>query len=312
MQCVWLRIVGVLLLSVGLNILSYFVTFPNISSVAHNLIGLAMGLLLVFRTNTAYDRFWEGRKSWSTIVHSTRSLSRILMSTDVPKTTALGENYLNVLVSYSVSLKHWLRGNEWDEERQDLAQYMGSDTLDMLERVTNRPQAILTLFGSHIQDIFTQGIIEPPARVFFEQLCSDLATAQSNCERIINTPLPLPYLIQIRQVLFIYLVTVPIPFQFAYPNWLSLVACLLLAFGLFGIEEAGKVIENPFGDDPSDLPLQKYCKTIEKDIHDMNQMLQQLMVRSRLKHTRTFCWTLYLPFHPYVCKRPCMMQSDVA
>ncbi len=80
------------------------------------------------------------------------------------------------------------------------------------------------------------------AREGLEHHLDSLANAQSACERIINTPTPYPYVVQIRQLLFLYLFTLPISFQSLFAPWVSIGATFLVSFGLLGIEEAGKII----------------------------------------------------------------------
>jgi putative membrane protein len=113
-------------------------------------------------------------------------------------------------------------------------------------------------------------------RVSMEGNLNVMADAQSACDRIINTPTPFPYLIQIRQLLMMFLATLPVVFQGQFKIWISIPATAFIALGLFGIEEAGKIIEDPFGDDPADLPLENYCALIEKDCTHMLTLQEEL------------------------------------
>jgi putative membrane protein len=92
---------------------------------------------------------------------------------------------------------------------------------------------------------------------------SAIAEAQAACERIKNTPLPLPYVVQLRQFMFLMAILSPIIFQTLFPKWGSVVASALFAFGLFGIECAGRIIEDPFGDDMADLNIESYVMGCE-------------------------------------------------
>jgi putative membrane protein len=85
------------------------------------------------------------------------------------------------------------------------------------------------------------------------------------CERIHKTPLPFAYVVHLRRALILY--TATLPFALLKPfGWGSLVATFLIAYVLFGIEEIGVEIEDPFGVDDNDLPLERICETIQRDL----------------------------------------------
>ena len=90
----------------------------------------------------------------------------------------------------------------------------------------------------------------------------------SLCERILNTPVPFAHAIHVKQLLFIYLLSLPLVL-IPIVGWVSVLIILVIAFGLLGIEEAGIEIEDPFGHDPNDLPLSNICQVIERDVQSM-------------------------------------------
>jgi len=180
--------------------------------------------------------------------------------------TRTGDDFAKLFAAYGVSLKHRLRagvGNkvEWRAEQRSLKPYLSEYSLNLMSSTGNRPLMVLNI----ISDWLNQHLGLGEAREALEHHLDSMANGQSACERIINTPTPYPYVVQIRQLLFLYLFTLPVSFQSIFAPWVSIGATFLVSFGLLGIEEAGKIIENPFGTDKCDLPLEEFCEKIEKD-----------------------------------------------
>ncbi len=88
------------------------------------------------------------------------------------------------------------------------------------------------------------------------------------CDRIASTPLPKAYSIHLKHLLLIYCLSVPFTFVEEL-NWLTVPAVGVITFSLLGIEEIGLEIENPFGNDPNDLPLEKFCYILQSDIAEL-------------------------------------------
>ena len=92
------------------------------------------------------------------------------------------------------------------------------------------------------------------------------------CERIHKTPLPFVYVVHLRRALVLYCFTLPFALVDHY-GWWAIPATLLVAYTFFGIEEIGVEIENPFGQDDNDLPLERFCETIERDLLELSDGL---------------------------------------
>ncbi len=85
------------------------------------------------------------------------------------------------------------------------------------------------------------------------------------CERIHKTPLPFAYVVHLRRALILFCFTLPFALVRDF-GWGTILDTLLVAYVFFGIEEIGVEIENPFGLDDNDLPLERLCATIERDL----------------------------------------------
>ena len=229
---------------------------------------IVLGLLLVFRTNTAYERFWEGRKAWGSIVNNIRNLSRsIWVAIDELDAIhrAEKEQVLKLLVAFAVATKLHLRSQYIDDR---LAKLVSSLQLAKLQSATNPPLEIIFWISDYLQAKQEQGQIDLYQMNELQKILNCLVDMLGACERILRTPMPLAYAIHLKQLLMLYCLL--LPFQIVEElMWWTAPAIVLVSFTLFGIEAIGVEIENPFGSDPNDLPLDTICNTIERNIEDL-------------------------------------------
>jgi ion channel-forming bestrophin family protein len=229
---------------------------------------IVLGLLLVFRTNTAYERFWEGRKAWGTIVNNIRNLSRsiwVAIAEDNPIHRKEKEQTLNLLVAFAVAVKLHLRSQPIDEKLARLVSPMQSLKL---QTANNVPLEIAFWIGDYLQAKQEQGQISLYQMSELQNILNSMVDALGACERILRTPMPLAYAIHLKQLILLYCLL--LPFQVVEElKWWTAPAVALVSFTLFGIEAIGVEIENPFGTDPNDLPLDTICNTIQGNIDDL-------------------------------------------
>ncbi len=228
---------------------------PKIEPLGHNLMGLAFGLLLVFRNNSSYDRYWEGRKAWGAIVNASRNMARLASAY-----TTAGDSLAKLLSAYVVALKNRLR-NEYSEE--ELSEYLLPAQLAHLSTAGNVPVSVTFFISSWIQEQKTKGLPINQV-VVMEAMVSDMVNNQGVCERILNTPIPFCHAAHISQLLSVYLLTLPLVLV-SIAGWYGVFATIIISFGLMGIESAGVEIEDPFGTDPNDLPLEEFCAVVRRD-----------------------------------------------
>jgi len=229
---------------------------------------LVLGLLLVFRTNTAYERFWEGRKAWGTLVITTRNLAREMhIAVDCPTEEARQEKEkaLNRLVSFAIAVKCQLRGKSPTEE---LGNILDKGDIEQLKQA-NRPPQLITFWLSHYLKVQEQqGHIEPGQRMDLNVQINHLVEGLSGCERILKTPMPLSYGIYLKRLTLLYCLLLPLGLV-EQLGWWTPAAIALVSFVLLGIEEIGNEIEDPFGYDFNDLKLDSICATLLQDIRSV-------------------------------------------
>jgi ion channel-forming bestrophin family protein len=229
---------------------------------------IVLGLLLVFRTNTAYERFWEGRKAWGTMVNNIRNLSRsIWVAIDELDLNHRHEKEqaLKLLIAFAVSTKLHLRSQAVDDR---LSKLVSPLQFKKLQSTTNPPLEIAFWIGDYLQSKHEQNQISLYQMSELQMLLNGLVDMLGACERILRTPMPMAYAIHLKQLLMLYCLL--LPFQIVEElRWWTAPAIALVSFTLFGIEAIGVEIENPFGTDPNDLPLDTICNTIERNIDDL-------------------------------------------
>jgi ion channel-forming bestrophin family protein len=229
---------------------------------------IVLGLLLVFRTNTAYERFWEGRKAWGAIVNNIRNLSRLIWvaisETDLTHRQQK-EEILKLLVAFAVATKLHLRSQSVDDR---VAALISAQQFAKLQVTNNPPLEIAFWISDYLQATQENGQISLYQMNELQSILNVMVDTLGACERILRTPMPLAYAIHLKQLLLIYCLL--LPFQVVDElRWWTAPAIALVSFTLFGIEAIGVEIENPFGTDPNDLPLDTICNTIERNIDDL-------------------------------------------
>jgi putative membrane protein len=243
----------------------FSVALPILSSVVPSIV---LGLLLVFRTNTAYERFWEGRKLWGTLVNTVRNLARNLwvaveeIELDDRKEKIV---VLRLLVAFAVATKLHLRQEPPDAE---LIGSLSPEKLEKLKTTTNPPLEIAFWIGDYLQNKYRRNCINSYQLISMQKLLDTMVDVLGGCERILRTPVPLAYSIHLKQLLLLYCLT--LPFQVVKDlTWWTAPIVAIISFAVFGIEAIGIEIENPFGRDPNDLPLDKICETISNNVDDL-------------------------------------------
>ncbi|MBD2164126.1 hypothetical protein H6G04_06865 [Calothrix membranacea FACHB-236] len=251
-----------------ISILHYYqlpVSQPILGSVIPSIV---LGLLLVFRTNTAYERFWEGRKSWGSIVNTVRNLARqIWVSVDEisPEDRKDKITALYLLVAFAVAMKLHLRSEPVNHELKEL---MPASMYHELKIMNNPPIEVAFWIGDYLQRKYNCNCLNSYQLTSMQELLNGLVDNLGICERILRTPMPMAYAIHLKQLLFLYCLLLPFQMVESLGWWTGLIAALV-SFTLFGIEAIGLEIENPFGYDANDLPLDTICQTMKRNIDDL-------------------------------------------
>lgn len=231
-------------------------------------------LLLVFRTNTAHDRFWEGRQLWGSLVNTVRNLARgiwIVVKDQEPQERVEKEATLRLVVAFAVAMKLHLRGEPLDDQ---LASLMSEVQYFKLKDTNHPPLQIAFWLGDYLQYQHERNRINVYQLNTLHTLVDDLVEILGGCERILKTPLPLIYTIKLRQLLLIFCLILPLEIVSNLMWWTGPVMAFV-SFTLLSIEQIGTEIEEPFGHDPNDLPLDVICNTMLRNVEELIRLAPQ-------------------------------------
>lgn len=261
----------------------HYLGFPVVIDFLASLIpNIVLGLMLVFRTNTAYERFWEGRKLWGSLVNTTRNLARqiwVIIPEIEPGDRLKKQSALRLLVAFAVATKLHLRGQPLDEEFVEL---LSKERFEKLKMMNHPPLEVAFWIGDYLQEQYRSDRLDVYQLTGMQNLLNALVDALGGCERILKTPIPLAYSIHLKQLLLLYCLS--LPFQLVdQSGWWTGVLVALISFTLFGIEEIGIEIENPFGLDANDLPLDSICATMLRNIEDLMKLTPQHIAIAKLE-----------------------------
>ena len=236
--------------------------------VANIVPGIVLGLLLVFRTNTAYERFWEGRKLWGSIINATRNICRkiwVFIDESTPSDRVHKIAVLRLLAAFAIATKLHLRQEPLNAEIETL---VTPNQYAKLQTMNHPPLEIAFWVNDYLNTQHQRKRIDTYQMISIVQLINLLVDYLGSCERILKTPMPLAYSIHLKQLLLLYCLMLPFEIV-STMGWLTGFVCGLTSFTLLGIEEIGLEIENPFGQDPNDLPLDAICDNLRRNIEDL-------------------------------------------
>ena len=243
--------------------LEYFGHITQLSELmtVYSLIGFVLSLLLVFRTNTAYDRWWEGRKKWGELVNNTRNLAiKIGAITD---DLEIENFFARMIPNYAFAMKEHLR-NGVNLDELELTESERSH----LEGKGHVPSLIAKLMYEKLQDMKRDGQLTQEEFLSIDVNLKTFSDIIGACERIKNTPIPYSYNNFFKKFIFVYVVTVPLAFVDMF-GYYSVGVALFLFYVLVSMEILAEEIEDPFGTDDNDLPTEELSQKIRDNVKEI-------------------------------------------
>lgn len=226
----------------------------------HTVLGVFLGMLLGFRNNTAYDRWWEGRKLWGQLVNDSRNL--VLKARAYNKLDTSEVQYLGRLVTnFARALKEHLRDGIRPKQLTIYNQVVPTEPKHV-------PLHLAYLVREKVSQWRTAGRIDGFEEMQLDVHCRALMDICGGCERIRRTPLAYSYLGFIRQMIFLYLITLPWGLVEAFQYW-TVPAVVMVAYFLVGIELIAEEVGEPFGRELDDLRLDDICRGIEESVREV-------------------------------------------
>ncbi len=259
---------------------NYHISSINIPIAVPAILGTVISLLLGFRSNQAYDRWWEARHIWGAIVNDSRTLGRQIMNFthdgyDNDGVTAFRDRMMRRQIAWTYTLAKHLR-----EQRSGniIEKYLDAEDQEYVRSVDNAPTAILELMGRDLKIALEEGWINRFQQIEIDRTLTRLCEAMGKCERIKNTVFPATYSLYIHLSLLLFIALLPFGVieyfgLLEVPLVVAISACFLL------IEKMAIHLQDPFENKPTDTPMTAIAKNIEKN-------LQQLYSLSKSSYRR--------------------------
>lgn len=229
--------------------------------------GILLSLLLIFRTNTAYDRFYEGRKAWGVLINNCRNLAIYLNAVLPEGDVANRQFFASTISNFPFALKNHLREKPNEDDLESLV----IDERHTLSRFDHKPAGVSNQIRMKTEELYREGLISVSQHINMNPYITTLMDVCGICERIKSTPIPFSYSLFIRLFIMLYVAVLPFTVVSAF-GYLTIPAVLLTSYILVGLEMIGEEIEQPFGLDRNDLPLEQLSQLIRVNAHDILQI----------------------------------------
>lgn len=237
----------------------HFLVFPiSIISV----VGTALSLLLGFRTNSAYDRWWEARKSWGAIVNDSRTLVRQSLNfikAEPGEKKEIVDNITHLQIAWCYALCNSLRR---DSVLINANLHLTEQELDYVARHDNIPNAILFLIQERLSYAYDKKYL---SMLFFQNMDDTLARlcdSMGQCERIKNTIFPTQYSFFVHFIIFLFTLILPMGLIDSLGR-IAIPITFLISFMFFYVEGISYVMQSPFEGNHNDIPMTSLSRTIE-------------------------------------------------
>ncbi len=227
-------------------------------TIMHGMLGFVISLLLVFRTNTAYDRWWEGRKLWGALVNNSRNLA---MKLSVMLEESEKPFFRKIIPDYAAVLNIHLKD-------KDLPKQL-FDNLDLeIDHHKHKPNRVAAAIFEKVNDLYLEKKITGDQLIVINGELVSFTDICGACERIKNTPIPYSYSAFIKKFIFFYVMTLPFGYAFSLGYYVVPVVVFIF-YVLASLELIAEEIEDPFGDDQNDLPTAKIASNIKKHVEEI-------------------------------------------
>ena len=221
-------------------------------TIMHGMLGFVISLLLVFRTNTAYDRWWEGRKMWGSLVNNSRNFAiklSVILNDESDKTF-----FRETITNYALLLHQHLSDS-------DTSQQLFDDVDLEIDHHKHRPNQVAKLMFQKLNDLYIEKKISGNQLIILNTEIQSFTDICGACERIKNTPIPYSYSAFLKKFIFFYVMTLPFGYAFSLGYYVVPVIVFIF-YVLASLELIAEEIEDPFGDDENDLPTMKMAENI--------------------------------------------------
>lgn len=267
---VWKKVFAAFIYACLISLLSISIPSLSLPISPFEYAGAIMGLILVFRVNAGYDRWWEARKIWGTVVNCSRNLAIIIVNYIQASNKKEVDSSLGLIAAMPYLMKNTLRGHASTHEVKHL---LDDRTYSQLQQWQHQPNFISSKLAELLAGLQEEAKLNQFSFLKAEELRETLVDCQGACERILKTPMPFVMAIKSRRFILLFMLILPLALV-DYSVYISPIIVTLVAYALFSLDQIGVELQNPFSiDNLSHLPLNEICYTIENNITEIKKSL---------------------------------------
>ncbi|MBN9285521.1 MULTISPECIES: bestrophin family ion channel [unclassified Flavobacterium] len=228
-------------------------------TIMHGMLGFVISLLLAYRTNTAYDRWWEGRKLWGGLVNNSRNLSIKLAAMLKDERDRI--YFRTMIPGYASILNRHLKNTNTSKQ-------LSEDFDISLDHNKHKPNQVARMMFNKINELYESKKITGDQLIIINSEIQSFTEICGACERIKNTPIPYSYSAFIKKFIFFYVMTLPFGYVFSLGYYVVPVVVFIF-YVLASLELIAEEIEDPFGDDANDLPTERMASNIKIHVEEL-------------------------------------------
>lgn len=237
-------------------------------SVIYSILGFTLSLLLVFRTNSAYDRWWEGRKQWGLLTNVSRALAAHLDALVASENKKVKEVFANYIGLFAYTLQAHLRTEKVGEEsiaKRFNIEAIGEENIQKIATTYHQPQEVYKQLVDYMHRQKKAGEFSVQDMYLFKTELNTLIDVCGACERIKSTPIPFSYSVFLKKFIFFYVMLFPMVYGINMSYFIIPVTVFVL-YVLASIELIAEEIEDPFNGEDNDLPTFEIAENIKKSV----------------------------------------------
>lgn len=228
--------------------------------------GFVLALFLGFRNSASYDRYWEARKLWGSLLNVSRSLTRQALTlrnsnADEPST----REFVKLLSGFSYALKHQLRKTD---PQEDLKTRLGETHLAAVTAARYKPAVMINLLSEWVCKRRHDQRIDSVQQARFDENLDKLTEIVGGCERLASTPIPYSYRVLLHRTVYIYCLLLPFGLVDTL-GWITPFIVVFIAYTFVAFDTIADEIEEPFGMQANDLALNSMCDMIEETVSEL-------------------------------------------
>ncbi|MEO1450895.1 MAG: bestrophin family ion channel [Bacteroidota bacterium] len=233
----------------------------GINPIFFTLVGLILSLALVFRLNSAYNKWWEGRQQWGALVNDCRTLASTI-HTLLPDDMEAERAWFGRQIS---NFPFALMGHLRDESALEEMTAADPESWAKIEAAVHKPHVLATQIFQRVQALVKTGVLSEIDKLMIKKQIEQFVNILGACERIKKTPIPFSHADFIKRLILVYGLSLPFGIMDTF-GYATIPAAALISYALVGLEIISEEIEMPFGTDANDLPLRGMASTIQENV----------------------------------------------